>query len=189
MSHEFPHINMLLHDDMSMWPISRKHWNNNTIYNHSSVTGCLFSEARLWKCPLRFNQWGWDLNDRNFQKFYCGWLPFPQASLGNLASDYMLLMTITTCTVLIHISRNKRTSSLTWPVQRPTTRSAMKLSSVSPLRCDTITPQPAACAILHAWIDSDTEPIWFTFSSSALQALRSIASFTFFGFVTVKSSL
>lgn len=30
----------------------------------------------------------------------------------------------------------------TWPVQSPTTRSAMKVSSVSPERWLTITPQP-----------------------------------------------
>ena len=35
---------------------------------------------------------------------------------------------------------------LIWPVDRPTTRSAMKVSSVSPLRWLTMTPQPAPCA-------------------------------------------
>jgi hypothetical protein len=34
---------------------------------------------------------------------------------------------------------------LIWPVQRPTTKSAINVSSVSPLRWLTITPQPAAC--------------------------------------------
>ena len=32
----------------------------------------------------------------------------------------------------------------TWPVPRPTTRSAMVVSSVSPDRCDTMTPQPCS---------------------------------------------
>jgi len=49
-----------------------------------------------------------------------------------------------------------------WPVPRPTARSAINESSVSPLRCDTCTPQPAFCAILHASIASVTVPIWFT---------------------------
>lgn len=37
----------------------------------------------------------------------------------------------------------------TWPVQRPTTRSAMKVSSVSPERWLTITPQPLDWASLQ----------------------------------------
>lgn len=37
----------------------------------------------------------------------------------------------------------------TCPVQRPTTRSAMKVSSVSPERWLTITPQPLLWAILQ----------------------------------------
>ena len=65
----------------------------------------------------------------------------------------------------------------------------MVVSSVSPLRWDTITPQPACCDILQAWIDSVTDPIWFTFSSRQLQAFLSMASCTLFGLVTVRSSL
>ncbi len=61
------------------------------------------------------------------------------------------------------------------PVARPTTRSAMKVSSVSPLRWLTITPQPAACASLHASMASVTLPIWFTLSSRQLQLCFSIA--------------
>lgn len=38
---------------------------------------------------------------------------------------------------------------VTCPVQRPTTRSAMKVSSVSPERWLTITPQPFSWASLH----------------------------------------
>ena len=38
----------------------------------------------------------------------------------------------------------------------------MKLSSVSPLRCEVITPQPAALAMLTAAMLSEMEPIWFT---------------------------
>merc|ERR1719440_2188421 len=74
------------------------------------------------------------------------------------------------------------------PVRRPTTKSAMKVSSVSPERCDTITPQPASWLILHASIASVTEPIWFTFRRRALHAFFSIPIFTRVGLVTVKSS-
>ena len=49
---------------------------------------------------------------------------------------------------------------LIWPVQRPTTKSAMNVSSVSPDLCDTMTPQPQDWANLHASMDSVTEPIW-----------------------------
>lgn len=35
---------------------------------------------------------------------------------------------------------------LIWPVDKPTARSAMKQSSVSPDRCDVITPHPASFA-------------------------------------------
>jgi len=38
---------------------------------------------------------------------------------------------------------------VTCPVQRPTTRSAIKVSSVSPERWLTITPQPFSWASLH----------------------------------------
>ena len=38
----------------------------------------------------------------------------------------------------------------------------MKLSSVSPLRCEVITPQPAALAMLTAAMLSEMEPVWFT---------------------------
>ena len=47
--------------------------------------------------------------------------------------------------------------------------------SVSPERCDVITPQPAALAMLTASIASVIEPIWLTLSSSALHALSSMA--------------
>mmetsp|Transcript_16941 Transcript_16941/g.52531 ORF Transcript_16941/g.52531 Transcript_16941/m.52531 type:complete len:225 (-) Transcript_16941:443-1117(-) len=77
---------------------------------------------------------------------------------------------------------------LIWPLARPTLRSAMKVSSVSPERCDTMTPQPAALASLAAWIDSVSEPIWLTLSSSALQAFFSAASAMRLGLVTVRSS-
>eukprot|EP01139_Manchomonas_bermudensis_P001987 Amastigsp_a3406_21.p5 type:complete len:113 gc:universal Amastigsp_a3406_21:75-413(+) len=60
---------------------------------------------------------------------------------------------------------------LIWPVPSPTTRSAMKQSSVSPERCETMTPHPAACAFAHAAIASVIDPIWLTLSSRALQAL------------------
>ena len=51
---------------------------------------------------------------------------------------------------------------LIWPVARPTARSAMKLSSVSPERWEAMTPQPASFAIFTAMMDSVTVPIWFT---------------------------
>ena len=38
----------------------------------------------------------------------------------------------------------------------------MKLSSVSPLRCEVMTPQPAALAMLTALMLSVMVPIWFT---------------------------
>ena len=46
------------------------------------------------------------------------------------------------------------------------TRSAMKESSVSPDRCDAMTPQLAALAIPTASIDSVIEPIWFTWKGT-----------------------
>ena len=48
------------------------------------------------------------------------------------------------------------------PVERPTARSAMKLSSVSPERWLVMTPQPAALAMRTASLASVTVPIWFT---------------------------
>jgi len=54
--------------------------------------------------------------------------------------------------------------ALSWPLPSPTARSAMNVSSVSPLRWDTCTPQPASCAVRHASIASDTVPIWFTYA-------------------------
>merc|ERR1719382_940365 len=77
---------------------------------------------------------------------------------------------------------------LIWPVLRPTAKSAMNVSSVSPDRCDVITPQPACLAMLTAVMDSVTEPIWFTLSSSALQALSLMAFSTRVGLVTNRSS-
>ena len=48
------------------------------------------------------------------------------------------------------------------PVLSPTAKSAMKESSVSPERCDVMTPQPAFWAMVTASIASEMEPIWFT---------------------------
>lgn len=47
-------------------------------------------------------------------------------------------------------------------VDKPTDKSARKVSSVSPLRWLAITPQPALLAILTASILSVTDPIWLT---------------------------
>ena len=52
---------------------------------------------------------------------------------------------------------------LIWPVARPTDKSAMKLSSVSPDLWLAMTPQPASLAIFTAMMDSVTVPIWFTY--------------------------
>lgn len=77
---------------------------------------------------------------------------------------------------------------LIWPVRRPTTRSAMKESSVSPDRCETCTPQPFFCARQQASMASVMLPIWFTLRSRALQALDSRALLMRVGLVTSKSS-
>jgi len=76
----------------------------------------------------------------------------------------------------------------TCPVESPTTRSAIKVSSVSPERWDTMVPQPFDFAKLWALIDSVTVPIWFTFNKRQLQAFFSTAVLILEGFVTVKSS-
>eukprot|EP00446_Apocalathium_sp_SHHI-4_P039320 CAMPEP_0177333356 /NCGR_PEP_ID=MMETSP0368-20130122/22122_1 /TAXON_ID=447022 ORGANISM="Scrippsiella hangoei-like, Strain SHHI-4" /NCGR_SAMPLE_ID=MMETSP0368 /ASSEMBLY_ACC=CAM_ASM_000363 /LENGTH=66 /DNA_ID=CAMNT_0018793963 /DNA_START=25 /DNA_END=225 /DNA_ORIENTATION=- len=51
-----------------------------------------------------------------------------------------------------------------------------------------MTPQPAACDIVAAWMASEMEPIWLTFKSNALQAPTSNAFAMRVGFVTNKSS-
>ena len=51
----------------------------------------------------------------------------------------------------------------------------MNESSVSPDRCEVITPQPAFFAIFTASMASVTVPIWFTLSRRALHAFCSIA--------------
>merc|ERR1740130_260985 len=43
---------------------------------------------------------------------------------------------------------------LIWPVQSPTARSAMVVSSVSPERCEVITPHPLCLHIFTAFMDS-----------------------------------
>ena len=77
---------------------------------------------------------------------------------------------------------------LIWPVDRPTVRSAMKVSSVSPLRCEIMVPQPLALAKLCASIASVTVPIWFTFNRRPLQDFFSTAVAMRLGLVTVRSS-
>lgn len=52
--------------------------------------------------------------------------------------------------------------ALIWPVARPTDKSAMKVSSVSPLLWDITTPQLASLAIFTTSIASVTVPIWLT---------------------------
>eukprot|EP00420_Gonyaulax_spinifera_P024810 CAMPEP_0197917028 /NCGR_PEP_ID=MMETSP1439-20131203/83066_1 /TAXON_ID=66791 /ORGANISM="Gonyaulax spinifera, Strain CCMP409" /LENGTH=80 /DNA_ID=CAMNT_0043539093 /DNA_START=10 /DNA_END=249 /DNA_ORIENTATION=- len=51
-----------------------------------------------------------------------------------------------------------------------------------------MTPQPASIDMHAAWMASVSEPIWFTLSSRALQALQSSAFCTRVGFVTRRSS-
>lgn len=76
----------------------------------------------------------------------------------------------------LYMRKEKRyVDRFTCPVPRPTTRSAMVVSSVSPLRWDTITPQSFCCERLEAFMASVTEPIWFTLRSRQLQAFWSIA--------------
>merc|ERR1712151_136778 len=77
---------------------------------------------------------------------------------------------------------------LIWPVRRPTTRSAMKESSVSPERWETITPQPLRIDMVAASMASVIEPIWFTLRRSALHAPTSSALEMRFVFVTSRSS-
>merc|ERR1719411_1925898 len=74
------------------------------------------------------------------------------------------------------------------PVANPTTKSAMKQSSVSPDLCDTMVPHPLAFAGLCAAIDSVTEPIWLTLRRRQLQAFLSTAVWILLGLVTVRSS-
>merc|ERR1719151_505676 len=77
---------------------------------------------------------------------------------------------------------------LIWPVPSPTTRSAMKQSSVSPDLCETMVPQPCSLAMLCALMDSVTVPIWFTFSRRPLHAFFSMAVEILLGLVTKRSS-
>merc|ERR1719401_584064 len=77
---------------------------------------------------------------------------------------------------------------LIWPVHRPTARSAMVVSSVSPERCEHIMPQPFCLQSLTASIDSLSVPIWLTFNNNALHAFFSMAVLMRETLVTVKSS-
>src|SRR3989338_6359041 len=74
------------------------------------------------------------------------------------------------------------------PHPSPTARSAIKLSSVSPLLWLTITFHLLSIESLAAANDSVIVPIWFTFSNSALHAFVEIAFFILFTFVTSRSS-
>jgi hypothetical protein len=56
------------------------------------------------------------------------------------------------------------------PDPSPTTKSAMKESSVYPDLCETIIPHPSFLLLSAASIDSVNEPIWLTFSNKALHA-------------------
>src|SRR3989338_4943737 len=71
---------------------------------------------------------------------------------------------------------------------RPTDKSAINESSVSPERWLTTTFHLFLKAISAASIDSVTVPIWLTFSNNALHAFSSSAFFILFILVTNKSS-
>lgn len=74
------------------------------------------------------------------------------------------------------------------PEPNPTTKSAIKLSSVYPDRCETITPHPFYLHLFDASIDSVNVPIWFTFNNKALHAFLLNASLILKTLVTKRSS-
>ena len=67
-------------------------------------------------------------------------------------------------------TRSERASEpvLIWPERVATARSAMKVSSVSPERCEMIVVQPFRCAISTDSSVSVSVPIWFTLTSTLL---------------------
>ncbi len=73
------------------------------------------------------------------------------------------------------------------PTPRPTARSEMVTSSVSPERCETMTP---SCPTARAAQPGSTRcgPIWLILSSRPLHAFFSMAVLMRSGLVTVKSS-
>lgn len=77
---------------------------------------------------------------------------------------------------------------LIWPVPSPTTKSAMKLSSVYPDLWETITPHFWARLLFAASMDSVKLPIWLTLSKRALHAFFWIASSILKILVTKRSS-
>jgi hypothetical protein len=64
----------------------------------------------------------------------------------------------------------------------------MKLSTVSPERCETIAPQPALRAISMAAIVSVSEPIWLSLINTALAAFSLMPRAMRSTLVTNKSS-
>jgi len=62
----------------------------------------------------------------------------------------------------VYLPKSTELSQQTCPLANPTDRSAMRLSSVSPLRWLTITPQPAALESNAALMDPVTVPIWLS---------------------------
>ncbi len=77
---------------------------------------------------------------------------------------------------------------LIWPLPTATARSAIVVSSVSPLRWLIIVRYPLLCASATASSVSVSVPIWLTFTSSALAAPRSMPSSSRSGLVTNRSS-
>src|SRR6185503_433072 len=77
---------------------------------------------------------------------------------------------------------------LIWPAHVATARSAIVVSSVSPERWEITLAYPACRAISTAASVSETVPIWFSFTSSALPIFFSMPCFRIAGFVTNTSS-
>lgn len=96
------------------------------------------------------------------------WLYLAKRSLlqGAPVLIYTQYNTLSTSSIRVIKTKKKKFKELikTCPLANPTERSAMKLSSVSPLLWLTITPHPAAFESSAALMDSVTVPIWLTCS-------------------------
>jgi hypothetical protein len=74
------------------------------------------------------------------------------------------------------------------PLPLPLCSLFLSLTSVSPERCDVITPHPASLLMRTASIDSLMVPIWLTLRRRALEEPASMARLTRLGLVTRWSS-
>src|SRR6266446_8632804 len=77
---------------------------------------------------------------------------------------------------------------LIWPALTATARSATKVSSVSPERCEMTVPYPARLASSMASSVSVSVPTWLTFTSTALARPLAIPCWMTAGLVTKRSS-